>query len=409
MRILLSAYSCEPHRGSEPGLGWNTAVELGRNHDVWVVTKERHRQAIEQELARQPQPRVHFVYHDLPVPLCWMSRYGWLGQLHYYLWQYSVYPTARRLCREIGFEVAHHVTFGRFWSPSLFSWLPVPFVWGGVGGGEVVSPPMRSTLKWPARIIEWVKERMFELYRFDPLVRLTARRSVLILANNANTAGRLAAITPSRVDYMDTAVVDRKTVTLIDGLAEPAPRNPDDPVCFATLTRLEAWKGVHLGLHAFKRLADGRARYLIVGAGPERRSLEQLARQLGIASQVEFLGNPSRAEWMRLLKQCHALVHPPLASPFNTIVLEAMLCARPIICFKTDYLVEKLGSDTSYFVDCASPEEAVSGLAEAMRQVASQPTEARERGLRGRERALQLFTWDARIERLERFLREAAS
>lgn len=50
MRILLSAYSCEPHRGSEPGLGWNTTIELARNHEVWVITKERHRKAIEQEL-----------------------------------------------------------------------------------------------------------------------------------------------------------------------------------------------------------------------------------------------------------------------------------------------------------------------------------------------------------------------
>lgn len=159
MRILLSAYSCEPHRGSEPGLGWNTAVELARNHDVWVITKERHRKAIEQELTKRPLERVHFVYHDLPAPIRWLSRDGFLGQIHYYLWQYGVYPAARRLCREIRFDVAYHATFGRFWSPSLFALLPVPFVWGGVGGGEVVSRGMRSCLKWKDRLRECARGR----------------------------------------------------------------------------------------------------------------------------------------------------------------------------------------------------------------------------------------------------------
>lgn len=406
MRILLSAYSCEPHRGSEPGLGWNTAVELARNHDVWVITKERHRKAIEQELTTRPLERVHFVYHDLPAPLRWLSRDGFLGQIHYYLWQYGVYPAARRLCREIRFDVAYHATFGRFWSPSLFALLPVPFVWGGVGGGEVVSRGMRPCLKWKDRLRECAKGAVFGLYRFDPFVRMTARRAALILANNPTTASRLAALTGSPVEFMETAVVDMDTVALIDGLEEPAPRNPDDPVCFATLTRLEAWKGVHLGLRAFHRLGDPRARYLIVGVGPERAALELLAHQLGIAGQVEFRGNPSRAEWMRLMKQCHALVHPPLASSFNTIVLEAMLCARPVICFHTDYLADKLGCDTGYFVDCADPNAAIAGLADAMRQVSVRPAEARERGMRARQRALRLFTWVSRIERLEGYLRD---
>ena len=39
MNILLSAYNCDPSRGSEPGLGWNWAYGLTRaGHRVWVVT-----------------------------------------------------------------------------------------------------------------------------------------------------------------------------------------------------------------------------------------------------------------------------------------------------------------------------------------------------------------------------------
>ena len=406
LRILLSAYSCAPNRGSEPGIGWNTAIELARDHDVWVVVKERHRAEIEQELAKNPRERLHFVYYDVPFPFRWTSRPGSRVQLHYYLWQYGVYPLARRLCREIDFDVACHVTWGRYWSPSLFSLLPVPFVWSGVGGGEMVPPAMRAGMSLKDRIVESLKAIPFRLYRFDPLVRMTARRAALVLAPNKTSVERVAAISKRPVDYLETAVVDRAAVAMIDGLEEPAPRQSGEPVCFATLTRLIPWKGVHLGLEAFARLGDSRARYIVVGDGPERGRLEELARRLGIASQVEFRGNASRVDWMKALKECNAMVHPPLANSFNTIVLEAMLCGRPVITLKTDYLAEKLGEETPYFVDGSTTESAVAGLADAMRQVSERPAEARERGTRARQKALESFTWDARIERLNHLLYE---
>lgn len=400
MRILISAYSCEPGRGSEPGVGWNTAVELSRRHDVWVVTKTRHRRAIEQELAQRPVARLHFVYYDVPPGLGWSSREGPLVQLHYYLWQYLVYPVARRLNREIGFDVAYHATFGRYWSPSLFALLPIPFVWGAVGGGEVVSPAMRRSLGLKGRAVEYLKAVAFGLYRFDPFVRLTARRAALVLTTEPAAARKIAGLGARRLEHMEATAVDRAIAATIDTLEEPPPRNAGEPVCYATLSRLLPWKGVHLALHAFQQLGDPRARYLIVGEGPARKSLERLAVRLGISGQVEFKGNPSRLEWMRILKQCHALVHPALSNTFNTIVLESMVCARPVICFEADGIVDWLGRDTSYIVEAPNPERAVARLAEAMRQVATEPAVARQRGMRARERALRLFTWDPRTVRL---------
>ena len=39
MKILISAYACEPNRGSEPGVGWHTVWELAKNLEVWVLTR----------------------------------------------------------------------------------------------------------------------------------------------------------------------------------------------------------------------------------------------------------------------------------------------------------------------------------------------------------------------------------
>ena len=65
-RILLSAYACEPGRGSEPALGWGWATELARSgHQVWVLTRADNRPAIERD-ALAADPNLNFVYFDLP-------------------------------------------------------------------------------------------------------------------------------------------------------------------------------------------------------------------------------------------------------------------------------------------------------------------------------------------------------
>ena len=45
-RILLSAYACEPGKGSEPEVGWMWATELAAaGHEVWVITRAANRLA----------------------------------------------------------------------------------------------------------------------------------------------------------------------------------------------------------------------------------------------------------------------------------------------------------------------------------------------------------------------------
>ena len=38
MKVLISAYICAPHRGSEPGAGWNWSLAAAEENEVWVLT-----------------------------------------------------------------------------------------------------------------------------------------------------------------------------------------------------------------------------------------------------------------------------------------------------------------------------------------------------------------------------------
>ena len=58
LKVLISAYACEPGKGSEPEVGWQWALQMARHHDVTVLTRANNRQAIEPaiEALRGRQP-----------------------------------------------------------------------------------------------------------------------------------------------------------------------------------------------------------------------------------------------------------------------------------------------------------------------------------------------------------------
>jgi hypothetical protein len=136
VRVLVSAYACEPGKSSEPGVGWNWVRQIARFNEVWVVTRANNRPPIEAALAKDPIPNVHFVYFDLPAWARFWKKRGYNVRPYYYLWQLGVYFVVRKLHRHVVFELVHHVTFVNYWLPSFLAILPVPFVLGPVGGGE---------------------------------------------------------------------------------------------------------------------------------------------------------------------------------------------------------------------------------------------------------------------------------
>ncbi len=146
MKLLLSAYACEPGLGSEPGVGWNSVLQAARFHDVWVLTREVNRKGIEQAPAPPQLARVHFVYLDLPSELRFWKK-GRRGlYLYYYLWQILAYRRAVRLHREIGFDAVQHVTFVNYLDAQLAGAASGALHLGTSGGRRVASRVIPPTL-----------------------------------------------------------------------------------------------------------------------------------------------------------------------------------------------------------------------------------------------------------------------
>src|SRR3954471_9943399 len=115
MRILVSAYACEPGKGSEPGVGWMWCRLLARFGEVTVITRANNRPSIEAASSIPEFSHLHFEYVDLPP---WARRWkrGAKGaRLYYVLWQFAALKRARRLVSDTKFDLAWHVTFANAW------------------------------------------------------------------------------------------------------------------------------------------------------------------------------------------------------------------------------------------------------------------------------------------------------
>jgi glycosyltransferase involved in cell wall biosynthesis len=156
------------------------------------------------------------------------------------------------------------------------------------------------------------------------------------------------------------------------------PRRPAADAALLFVGHLEPRKNLGLLLRALA-LAPDLGRLQLAGApkGDERAELERLARELGIAARVEFLGLLSDAELARHYASCRAVVLPSLREGFDIPLVEALRAGAPLACSDLAVHRELAGPHASYF-DPRSPQ----ALAAAVREA------------RAPREAPQLATWD---------------
>ncbi|MGF6272014.1 teichuronic acid biosynthesis glycosyltransferase TuaC [Massilia sp. UYP11] len=131
-------------------------------------------------------------------------------------------------------------------------------------------------------------------------------------------------ITPLRngVDLERFQPMDRATARATVGLV---------PGRFTLLSvgLLDPRKAHDLIIRALPRLPD--VDLLIAGIGPERKNLEQLARELGVQDRVTLLGAVPQTELKNYYNAADALVLASSREGWANVLLEAMACGTPVV------------------------------------------------------------------------------
>jgi glycosyltransferase involved in cell wall biosynthesis len=399
-KVLLSAYACEPDRGSEPGVGWNWMLALlQRGLEVWVLTRANNRPVIEEACARLGLPlgtRLHFVYHDLPPWVLKLKRRGWVGtQLYYELWQRTALAVARQAHAQHRFDLCHHLTFGVWRHSSPLYRLGVPFVFGPVGGGEEPPWTLVRTLPLRDRLAEHARHAVNAVAAAWPGVRRCLRASALVLAKTPETARWIAKAGAASRPLLEIGID-------CDAVPEPPRRALRGGLRCLFAGRLVGLKGVHLAVRACAHLARRGVdiELTIVGKGPQRERLESLVREQGLASRVRFVDWLDRAALFAEYAAHDVLVFPSLHDSSGNVVLEAFSQGLPVVCLARGgpgVMVDGSNGIAVPAPDDATEDQVCGGLADALQRLAD------DRSLRQAMSAAALatarrMTWAAAVE-----------
>lgn len=396
MKILLSAYACEPGRGSEPGVGWNWALGLARRgHDVWVLTRSNNRAVIEQELTISKRPELanlHFLYYDVPKWACWWKKGGRGVHLYYALWQHGVTSIAKAAHKQCQFDLVHHITFGGWRQPSYLYRLRIPMIFGPVGGGESGTKSLVKSLPIKNRIGETMRSLYNWLSLLNPflLTCIKYARSVSKTPETSTWVKRAGGTGHVAMEIgIDTSSFNGEFVALNDGRLR---------CLFAG--RLLGWKGVHLALLAIAGVyKQGRDITLtIVGDGPMKEYLLQLAQKLGINDRVKFIDWLSQPELFQQYREHDLLLFPSLHDSSGNVILEAFAHGLPVVCFKLGGPGVLVDNSCGRAVDVMADDvdTATAKLADALLELADSSGLRAELG-QGARRKAERSTWDVAV------------
>jgi glycosyltransferase involved in cell wall biosynthesis len=392
LKVLISAYACEPEKGSEQAVGWNSVGQAARFCKVWAITRAKNRGPIEASLATQRMPNVSWVYFDLPRWARFWKDRGHGMHAYYYLWQLGAYFVARNLHRRVSFDLVHHVTLVNYWMPSFLVLLPVPFIWGPVGGGESAPRSFWRAFSFRGKAYELLRDLARSLAQFGPFVRLTGQRASLGIASTEETAVRLRGLGCRKVRVLSQVGLPQEEIAQLGGFAV----RQCNPFRLVSVGELLHLKGFDLGLRAFARFQSRfpATEYWIIGDGPERKRLENLAQSLRLASTVRFWGMIPRSELLEKLADCDVLVHPSLHDSGGWVCLEAMAAGRPVVCLDLGGPALQVTEETGIKIPAISPSQTIADLSVAMEELARDPARRTRLGQAGRERVSRLYNWE---------------
>jgi glycosyltransferase involved in cell wall biosynthesis len=397
MRVLLSAYACEPGKGSEQEVGWQRALHMRAFADeVWVITRSNSKELIEAD-PLSDTPGMRFIYYDLPGWALRLKKQAWFLYAYFALWQWGAYRVAARCHRETPFDAVYHVTFVSMQFGSYMGRLRIPLVIGPIAGGERVPFRLRRSMPIGGKVSELLRDLGIVLQRYSPLTHpaYAAARHIYV-----TTADSLRLV-PSKWHHKTSVQLAVAT----DGHAVRNERlSPPSIPRFVFAGRLLHWKGVHFAIRA---LAQARrtvptATLTLFGTGPDQRWLRDLAKRSGVADAVEFVGHVPRQQLIDSLLGYTALVFPSLHDSGGLVVLEALSKGIPVVCLDRGGPAIMVNGSCGIVVPTAHADEAqtVTGLANAMISLATMSTPDLERLSMGAVARANELSWSALTARV---------
>ena len=400
--VLVQAYACNPKQGSEEGVGWGWVSAISEHHNLHVLTAAYHRTDIEAALELKPRlkERIQFHYvserawHYRPTPVWKRIEESILKpvmHVAYRSWQRAAYKLAKELSERTQFDLVHVITYVGFRFPGQFWKLPLPLVWGPIGGLENTPWRYFSALGAAGAIKFAGRNVINTLHKlFLPAPKRAFRKA------EGGVIAATSRISEEITKYYGVGSFVRCEIGAVGqpDSVELSLRKGGEPLKIV-------WSALHANFKALPLLLQALATLprtvdwtlTVIGSGPLTNTWQALAVSLGVDDRVDWTGRVSRDVAISRMAECHVMVVTSVHDLTSSVLIEALCVGLPVICPDHYGFRDAIDDSCGFKVATSSLENISEGIANAL--VTLHDDEPRRQRLsHGALERSKLYNWD---------------
>lgn len=375
LNILINAYAVSPTWGSEPGMGWNWVVNLARYCNVYVITEgEWQAEILEAASALSQSKHLHFYFNPVSPEIrriCW-NQGDWRFYYYYRKWQKKTLAIAQRIISEHSIDVVHQLNMIGFREPGyLWKIQNIPFVWGPVGGMELLPLPYLKGSGLKHELLGRLKNTINKWqYKHEPNVKCAIKRADAIVAA---VKGVQDVITAQY--HKDAILINETGVTLLPDIIRNKKKVNEFHVIW--VGRFEFSKRLDIALKSIAITKKPCIHFHICGTGnPIQESYyKHLADEYQIAHQCHWHGKVEHDKIFELMANCDLFFFTSIMEATSTVVLEAISVGLPVLCFNTCGFGPLVKSFAGVTIELSTPEASAHEFSQLISHFITHPEE----------------------------------
>ena len=328
-KILVSAYGCEPNKGSEPGVGWNWILQMAKDNDVYVITRNNNQEVIEANIPAELKDSLHFTYYDTNRALLKVKKKAKRLYFYYFFWQRGIKKVVKQLKQEIKFDYAIHLTFGSMWMSTSIAFCNIPYIWGPVGGADAVPKKYIKRFPFKQRIVQRFRYFLIKTSGINPRVVRPCKRAEAILCRTENNINAL----PKKYQNKTKLVLETAIDDEIFNYQKDYTDN-NSTIEFITTGRLVPFKNVEMAVDIMGKLYSEykNIHLTIIGSGPESKKINDKIKNQKLEGIIDVIDELPREQVISKLVSSDIYICPSLREGGSWSLMEAMAVGLPVVC-----------------------------------------------------------------------------
>lgn len=372
INVLVNAYAVSPNWGSEQGMGWNWVINLAKYCHLDVITEGEWQSEIEEAMSKLPQ-RENLQFHYLPVSykvreMCW-NQGDWRFYWHYEKWQRRALSKAIEICSNKRIDVLHQLNMIGFREPGyLWKIKGIPFIWGPIGGMELMPMSYLQGAPLKQRIFNRIKNFINRFqYSHSRRVRQAIERSSALISAVKGVQYVLSQ------RYNKDSILINETGVEINTSVQKVQGNPDAPLKLIWVGKFDFRKQLPMAIRSVIATNNSNIELHICGTGNESviEEMRSIADAGNISKQVYWHGNVPHDQMAELMSESDMLFFTSIMEATSTVVLEAISVGLPVLCFNTCGFGPIVKDFAGVTVEISNPDKSVSDFAQQIKKIYS--------------------------------------